>query len=112
VGVGINIAPPQAEGLSTAPMGLQTLLPDVTAPQALAKVAASLLRTLRAFEQGGFAVLQNAFNDRDALHDLPITLSDGRSGIARGVDATGALLVETAQGLEAITSSEVSVRPQ
>jgi BirA family biotin operon repressor/biotin-[acetyl-CoA-carboxylase] ligase len=39
-------------------------------------------------------------------------LSDGRSGIARGVDATGALLVETAQGLEAITSSEVSVRPQ
>ena len=112
VGVGINIAPPQAEGLSTAPMGLQTLLPDVTAPQALAKVAASLLRTLRAFEQGGFAPLQNAFNARDALHDLPVTLSDGRSGIARGVDATGALLVETAQGLEAITSSEVSVRPQ
>ena len=112
VGVGINIAPPQAEVLSTAPMGLQTLLPDVTAPQALAKVATSLLRTLLAFEQGGFAPLQNAFNARDALHSLPVTLSDGRSGIARGVDATGALLVETAQGLEAITSSEVSVRPQ
>jgi BirA family biotin operon repressor/biotin-[acetyl-CoA-carboxylase] ligase len=39
-------------------------------------------------------------------------LSDGRIGIARGVDATGALQVETAQGLEVINSSEVSVRPQ
>ena len=112
VGVGINIAPPKAEGLSTAPMGLQNLLPDITAPQALTKVATSLLRTLLAFERGGFAPLQNAFNDRDALHDLSVTLSDGRSGTARGVDTTGALLVETAQGLEAITSSEVSVRPQ
>jgi len=87
-------------------------LPNITAPLALDKVAASLLRTLLAFGQGGFAPLQNAFNTRDALHDLPVTLSDGRSGIARGVDATGALLVEAAQGLEAITSSEVSVRPQ
>ena len=75
VGVGINIAPPQAEGLSTAPMGLQTLLPDVTAPLALAKVAASLLSTLLAFEKGGFAPLQNAFNARDAFPDLPVTLS-------------------------------------
>jgi BirA family biotin operon repressor/biotin-[acetyl-CoA-carboxylase] ligase len=112
VGVGVNIAPPQREGISTAPMGLQTLLPNVTAPQALARVAASLLRTLQAFEQGGFAPLQSAFNARDALLDVSVTLSDGRSGMARGVDATGALMVETAHGLEAITSSEVSVRPQ
>ena len=112
VGVGINIAPPKAEGLSTAPLGLQNLLTDITAPQTLTKVAASLLSTLLAFERSGFAPLQNAFNARDALRDVPVTLSDGRAGQARGVDATGALLVQTAQGLETITSSEVSVRPQ
>lgn len=112
VGVGINIAPPPAEGLSTAPVGLQSLQTGITAPEALVKVASSLLSTLKAFERSGFAPLQQAFNDRDALHHLTVTLSDGRAGVARGVDASGALLVDTAQGREAITSSEVSVRPQ
>ncbi len=111
VGIGLNIAPPVAEGLSTAPLGLQDLQNDITAPEALAKVAAPLLATLLAFERTGFAPLQNAFNARDALHDLPVTLSNGRQGVARGVDATGALLVDTEQGQEAISSSEVSVRP-
>jgi BirA family biotin operon repressor/biotin-[acetyl-CoA-carboxylase] ligase len=111
VGVGINIAPPAADGLSTAPLGLQDLQAGITAPEALAKVAEPLLATLLAFERTGFAPLQNAFNARDALHDLAVTLSDGRQGIARGVDATGAMLVDTEQGQEAISSSEVSVRP-
>ncbi|WP_310625413.1 biotin--[acetyl-CoA-carboxylase] ligase [Limnohabitans sp.] len=111
VGVGVNIAPPMADGLSTAPLGLQDLQSGITAPQALMKVAEPLLATLLAFERTGFAPLQNAFNARDALHQLPVTLSDGRSGVAHGVDATGALLVATAQGEEIISSSEVSVRP-
>ncbi len=111
VGVGINIAPPVAEGLSTAPLGLQDLQSGITAPQALTQVAEPLLATLLAFERTGFAPLQNAFNARDALSHLHVTLSDGRHGVARGVDATGALLVDTEQGQEAISSSEVSVRP-
>jgi len=111
VGVGINIAPPVAEGLSTAPLGLQDLQSDITAPETLVKVAEPLLATLLAFERTGFAPLQQAFNARDALHNLPVTLSDGRYGVARGVDATGAMRVDTDQGQEAISSSEVSVRP-
>jgi len=111
VGVGINIAPPVAEGLSTVPLGLQDLQSGVTAPEALMRVAEPLLATLQAFERTGFAPLQNAFNARDALHNLPVTLSDGRHGVARGVDATGAMLVDTEQGQEVVSSSEVSVRP-
>jgi BirA family biotin operon repressor/biotin-[acetyl-CoA-carboxylase] ligase len=71
----------------------------------------ALLATLLTFERTGFAPLQNAFNARDALSNLNVTLSDGRHGVARGVDATGAMLVDTEQGQEAISSSEVSVRP-
>ncbi len=111
VGVGINIAPPVAEGLSTAPLGLQDLQGGITAAEALMKVAAPLLATVLAFERSGFAPLQNAFNARDALRNVTVTLSDGRHGVARGVDATGAMLVDTAQGLEAISSAELSVRP-
>lgn len=112
VGVGINMAPPVAEGLSTAPLGLQDLQTGISAPEALSKVAEPLLKTLLAFERTGFAPLQNAFNARDALHDLPVTLSDGRHGVAKGVDASGAMCVETELGQEAISSSEVSVRPR
>jgi BirA family biotin operon repressor/biotin-[acetyl-CoA-carboxylase] ligase len=111
VGVGINIAPPVAEGLSTAPLGLQDLQSGIAAPEVLMKVAEPLLATLLAFERAGFAPLQNAFNARDALRHMSVTLSDGRSGVANGVDATGALLVETEQGQEVVSSSEVSVRP-
>lgn len=111
VGVGINIAPPVADGLSTAPLGLQDLQSGITAPDALMKVAEPLLATLQAFERTGFAPLQHAFNARDALHNVPVTLSDGRHGVARGVDATGAMLVDTERGQEAISSSELSVRP-
>jgi BirA family biotin operon repressor/biotin-[acetyl-CoA-carboxylase] ligase len=111
VGVGINIAPPVADGLSTAPLGLQDLQSGVTAPEALMQVAEPLLDTLLAFERTGFAPLQNAFNARDALSNLDVTLSDGRHGVARGVDASGAMLVDTEQGQEAISSAELSVRP-
>jgi BirA family biotin operon repressor/biotin-[acetyl-CoA-carboxylase] ligase len=111
VGVGINIAPPVAKDLSTAPVGLQDLQSGITAPEVLNKVADPLLATLLAFERTGFAPLQNAFNARDALSNLKVTLSDGRQGVARGVDANGAILVDTNQGQEAISSSEVSVRP-
>lgn len=110
VGVGLNIAPPVAEGLSTAPFGLQDLQPGVTAPEALARVATPLLATVLAFERTGFAPLQTAFNARDALHHMAVTLSDGRSGVARGVDASGALQVDTVEGCEWVTSSEISVR--
>jgi BirA family biotin operon repressor/biotin-[acetyl-CoA-carboxylase] ligase len=112
VGVGINIEAPQAPGLSTAPLGLKDLQAGHTAPDVLARVATPLLATLLAFEGGGFAPLQHAFNARDALRDMPVALSDGRMGTARGVDASGALLIETDAGQEAITSAEVSVRPR
>ena len=111
VGVGVNIASPVVEGLSTVPLGLQDLQNGITAPKALMQVAEPLLATLLAFERTGFAPLQNAFNARDALRNLNVTLSDGRHGVARGVDATGAMLVDTDQGQEAISSAEVSVRP-
>lgn len=112
IGVGINIRTPQATGLSTPPTGLAELLPGMDAPQALAHIAAPLVRAVQAFEARGFTPFQTLFNARDALAQVPVTLSDGMQGVALGVDATGALRVQTAQGVQRVTSSEVSVRAQ
>ena len=120
VGVGLNIARPEASAVSAlagsgvaamAPAGLSELLVGLTAGEALERVAPALVSDLLLFEAQGFAAFAARFAARDALAGQPVLLSDGRQGRAQGVDGQGALLVVTDQGLERITSSEVSVRP-
>jgi BirA family biotin operon repressor/biotin-[acetyl-CoA-carboxylase] ligase len=111
VGVGINITPRDAAGLSTAPACLQELLPALDAPEALACVAQPLAQALRLFEAQGFAAFQAAFRQRDVLRERPVLLSDGTEGTASGVDERGALLVHTCAGMKLVNSAEVSVRP-
>lgn len=111
IGVGINILPPNGDGLRTPPAALCELLPGVDPPGALAMVAAPLVRAVRRFEAEGFAPLRTAFHARDLLYGRALACSDGTTGMARGVDAGGALLLHTDDGLKKITSAEVSVRP-
>jgi BirA family biotin operon repressor/biotin-[acetyl-CoA-carboxylase] ligase len=111
VGVGINLRLHPAEGLRTPPASLNEVLPTLDAPQVLLRLVQPLVQAIQRFEQQGFAPLQTRFNARDALGGVAVTLSDGTVGTAQGVDASGALRVQTDQGLKIITSAEVSVRP-
>jgi BirA family biotin operon repressor/biotin-[acetyl-CoA-carboxylase] ligase len=85
--------------------------PETHGPDILQTCMAALVPAMRAFELHGFGPLAERFAQRDALLGQAVVLSDGRVGTALGVDAQGALLVETAQGLQAVHSAEVSVRP-
>ena len=86
-------------------------MPGVTAAQALVRLAPALVQTLQVFAEQGFAPFQARFNAVDALAGLGVTLSDGTTGVAQGVDASGALQVQTATGWQCVSSAEVSVRP-
>ena len=111
IGIGLNIAPRPADGLSTPPAAVRELLPEADAAQILERIVPSLVRDVLGFEQAGFAPFQARFDARDALRDRAVTLSDGTTGTAHGVGEDGSLLVHTAAGLHAVGSSEVSVRP-
>jgi BirA family biotin operon repressor/biotin-[acetyl-CoA-carboxylase] ligase len=111
IGVGINMTPRGDQGLRTAPAALSEILPGVDAPAALASLVLPLVRCLQGFEKQGFAPLRAAFHCRDLLYGREVVCSDGLVGTARGVDATGALLVHTADGPKKVSSAEVSVRP-
>lgn len=111
VGVGINIRPPEGDGLSVPPACVQELRPGLDAAQALGLLAPALVGAIKDFEAQGFAPFQARFNALDALAGRPVELSDATVGVAMGVDESGALLVHTAAGVTKITSSEVSVRP-
>ena len=124
VGIGINIraltltAPsPQADHPGPAiaaplpPACLQDLFADSDAASTLLRVVPPLVQALQAFEQFGFAPFQSRFARRDVLFGRAVQLSDGSQGTAHGVGENGALRVQTAAGMQAISSSEISVRP-
>jgi len=116
IGIGINIAPRAAAGLSTPPACLRELDAALDAPRALLRIVPALVQTVAAFGLYGFAPFQARFNARDVLHGRLVSVSDGKGGLlqgtAFGAGEDGALLVHTALGMKQITSSEVSVRPQ
>jgi BirA family biotin operon repressor/biotin-[acetyl-CoA-carboxylase] ligase len=112
VGIGLNIAPRAAEGLSTPPAALQELLPAADAGAALRHLVPPVVAALLAFRDDGFAPFQARFQACDLLRDREVVLSDGTEGTAHGVTDDGSLLVHTAAGMRTVSSAEVSVRPR
>lgn len=112
IGVGLNVRAPDGQGLSTTPASLLDIDPALDAPTALGRIVPPLVQALQAFAQHGFAPVRARFAERDLLQGRVVNLSDGQSGLAQGVGADGALLVQTTDGLRAVTSSDISVRPR
>ena len=115
IGVGLNVLPLSISSLeaSTGFACLQELQAGVSAPDVLACVALPLVDALHRFERSGFAAFADAFAARDVLFQRAITTTqaDLPAGVAQGVSSTGALQVQTAQGMRSLSSGEVSVRP-
>jgi BirA family biotin operon repressor/biotin-[acetyl-CoA-carboxylase] ligase len=114
IGVGLNVQPMDTPEASTGFACLRELDTDATAPRVLHRVALPLVQALRRFEDEGFAGFAADYARRDLLAGQPVrtTQPGAPEGLARGVDAGGALLLETPAGRIAIHSGEVSVRLQ
>jgi BirA family biotin operon repressor/biotin-[acetyl-CoA-carboxylase] ligase len=113
VGVGLNVLPQPIEGLGSGFACLHELQDDISAPAALARVAAPLLLAIKRFEREGFAPFAAAFDRRDLLRGLRVVTLAGQplEGIAEGIDERGALRVRAGE-MHALVSGEVSVRLQ
>jgi len=111
IGVGLNIAPRDGQGLSTPPAAARELDPALDAPTCLGRIVPPLVQAILEFQRHGFAPFRARYEARDILRDREVTLSDGSSGSAHGVTDEGALLVHTAAGMRVVSSAEVSVRP-
>lgn len=123
IGLGLNVSLGAAMrefivAGGNSPADLQQLSPAGQPPSREALVAALLERNvalLEAFGTGGFAAVREEYLAADALRDRPVRMLGGSAavtgGIARGVDADGALLVEEGGKLHRVVAGEVSVRP-
>lgn len=111
VGVGINRLTPDIDTGAIAARGLDHWGPAPEPGQLLARLAAPLVQMLLDFERLGLRPWLARYAKRDVLRAQAVQTSQGIRGLGAGVDAQGALLIDTLQGQVRVDSSEVSVRP-
>lgn len=116
IGIGLNLSlPTDAATLDTPPAALAAALPLLPDRHLLlATILAEMAPVLDRFSASGFAVLRDDWQVLHAWQDRPVTvLRDGGvhlTGICRGADVDGALLVEAPSGLVRCLSGDVSLR--
>jgi BirA family biotin operon repressor/biotin-[acetyl-CoA-carboxylase] ligase len=114
IGVGLNVAEQTVAEASNGFACLQELEPGIDAPAALARIARPWLEAVLLFQREGFAPFRERFQPRDHLagRSVTTTLDDLPSGVAEGIDASGALLLRVGDSLHSVGAGDVSVRPQ
>jgi len=112
IGIGINVLEQPVAEADYGAATLAEIWPGATPQEALARIGEPLARTLLAFDQDGFAPLQEAYARRDMLRGRPVRTTDAEmpEGVASGVDADGALKVVADGRTRRVVSGEVSVR--
>lgn len=114
VGVGINIALPSDAAADLQREVAQAPLLLGRRNELLAAVALGLAQTLTRFDQYGFAAFKDEWNRLHAHAGKTVRILDAGSvqveGMAMGVDESGALLVQTASGLQTVQAGDVSLR--
>jgi BirA family biotin operon repressor/biotin-[acetyl-CoA-carboxylase] ligase len=117
IGVGLNVAMPKAAGgtIDQDWTDIKTITDNQYPGRnpLLAALLNELLPLVADFEQQGFAHWREEWQSLDALADAPVMLHAGDAplgGIARGVNARGALQLETSTGVQSVFGGEVSLR--
>ena len=117
MGIGLNLSVSNnlRRQLAQPVVGLNELLPVLPERnQMFAVILCELHSVLCEFAAHGFAALRAEWEHHHGWQGLPVLLAlpDGgkAKGVARGVDDTGALCVETAQGISHFNAGEISLR--
>jgi len=116
IGIGINVAMKRLAGAAidqrwtslAEEMGVR-----VSRSRLIAEVLNELSWLLPKFERDGFAGIRAEWSALDVLRDAPVDLIMANrrvSGVARGVTASGELLIEGESGAAPYRAGEVSVR--
>ncbi|MCS6193863.1 bifunctional biotin--[acetyl-CoA-carboxylase] ligase/biotin operon repressor BirA [Shewanella baltica] len=115
IGVGVNMAMSEAQGkcIDQPWSDLSELvdMPDKTA--LVIELQKQLKRDIQLFEREGLAAFKARWQAADLFYGREIRLIMGDTsveGICRGVDEQGAVLLETADGVQAFIGGEISLR--
>ena len=117
IGIGVNVrADPRVAAAVGQPVAdLESVAAGAVDRNALlARMLVELGGVLEQFSGSGFAPLRSEWQQLHSFQDRRVSLllpdGESRTGIARGVAEDGALLLETADGVQRCHSGEVSLR--
>lgn len=109
IGIGINLAAHHVPDASSGVAALDEIDADADASRTLARVAAPLFAALRRFDEAGFAPFAPRFAARDLLRGRRVAgtgAAGALEGVAAGIGADGALLIDTGSAIVAVASGE------
>jgi BirA family biotin operon repressor/biotin-[acetyl-CoA-carboxylase] ligase len=115
IGVGVNYAmtPAIGKGIDQPWTNLRAVGVEAHRNEVVAKLLNNIFEVLVLYQQRGFEPFREEWRRWDLLRDQAVTLhtaSDSRDGIARGIDASGMLMVEHDDKTHQYSSAEVSLR--
>lgn len=116
IGVGLNVAMPETVGedIDQDWTDLRSHLPEAVSRNRLAAgVINQIIAAVRQYEQTGLAGFQPAWQRHDLARDRRVTLhlpDEAVAGHARGIDESGALIVEIEGRQRRFSSGEISLR--
>ena len=118
IGIGLNLRAPDSQGMDFPPAGLADLSLDTFhLPERhvlLAAILVQLVQSLDQFSLEGLLPFRAAWAERNAFADAEVRLLQDAVLLAEGrcigIDEEGALLLETAHGVERAWSGDVSLR--
>src|SRR4029077_2895368 len=111
VGIGLNVNNSLSAYLKGRALALSTCLGQQLSRAALLRSFLDRFgKSYRRFEKSGFDAFRVSYWDRYSQPDEPVRLRTARglvNGIARGVDARGALVVESKNKIKSIWEGEI-----
>lgn len=116
IGIGVNVSlPNNVKGIGQPWTDLSQLSdPLVNRNLLAATLISELTKSLSLFEVQGLEPFVTKWRKLDVFANQGVKLIIGQktiSGISRGIDVSGAILLETEQGIKAYHGGEISVRP-
>lgn len=116
IGMGVNVSVPQrVAGSIEKPWSDLSDVAEagVSRNAIISRLLSRLLPALDNYEEAGFDFWRSRWMSRDAYADSEVYIESGgeyTSGVARGVNTQGALMLETEAGLKPVHGGEVSLR--
>jgi BirA family biotin operon repressor/biotin-[acetyl-CoA-carboxylase] ligase len=113
IGVGLNVGMLSVAEAASGVASLVEIDRAATPATTLERIAPALVAAVRRFDADGFAAFAERFAARDLLrgrHVVGDAAGGGIEGVAAGIAANGALLLETAAGTVQVASGEWRLR--
>lgn len=116
IGIGLNLSMNESEAkdIDQPWVDLRSLNPDLSRNEVAGVLLDELLTCIDTFQKEGFAPLQEYWSERDIYHESEVSVvspSQEITGVVKGVNRKGELLLKTSRGMEVISAGELSVRP-